>query len=207
MPNPTDAPPTRRRPGAHDPEGRRQDVLRAARRLFASHGYAGTSVRAIAAAAEVNQAQVVTYFGGKEALFIEAVGRFEIEQDALAGPLAGIGARIARVYIDRWERMSDDDPWPALIRSSMSHRPSHELLRSELDRQLAIPLGRLLGKTGDGPVRNALVQCLLAGMIMERYIYGLQPARSLPVDAFERGLAAALQHAIAGPLSAPERPR
>jgi AcrR family transcriptional regulator len=206
MMNPTDAPPHRRRPGAHDPEGRRQDVLRAARRLFASHGYAGTSVRAIAAAAEVNQAQVVTYFGGKEALFVEAVGRFEIEQDVLAGPVDGVGARIARAYIDRWEHMSDEDPWPALIRSSMAHGPSHELLRAELERQLTIPLGRLLGDTGDGPVRNALVQCLVAGMIMERYIYALEPARSLPADAFERGLAAALQHAIGGPLTAPERP-
>ena len=37
-----------RRPRTHDPAGRRADVLAAARRLFAAHGYAQTSIRAIA---------------------------------------------------------------------------------------------------------------------------------------------------------------
>jgi AcrR family transcriptional regulator len=175
-------------------------VLAAARRLFAAHGYAQTSIRAIAAEADVNQALVVTYFGGKEALFQEVVGRFEISQDALAGAIEGMGARLARAYVDRWEHMPDDDPWPALVRSAVSHAASLQLLRSELEAQLTIPLGRVLGESGEGPVRNAMVQCLIAGMIMERYIYGLEPARSLPAATFEAALASSLQHAITGVL-------
>ncbi|HEY7269911.1 MAG TPA: TetR family transcriptional regulator, partial [Dehalococcoidia bacterium] len=150
-----------RRFRAHDPQGRRADVVAAARRLFATDGYAQTSIRAIAAAAHVNQALVVTYFGGKENLFLEAVGRFTIPRAALAEGVDGMGARLARLYLDRWEHMPDDDPWPALVRSALSHEVSRTLLRQELDAQLNSPLCDILGTSGEGPVRNAMVQCLL----------------------------------------------
>ena len=176
-------------------------MLAAARRLFAANGYALTSVRDIARAAGVNQALVVTYFGGKQALFMEAVGRFRISAEALAGGIDGMGARLARLYVDRWENMADDDPWPALVRSALSHEPSGRLLRAALHEQYA-PLHEALGAAGDGPTRGAMVQCLLAGMIMERYIYGLEPARSLPAAAFEGALAGLLQQAISGRLAA-----
>lgn len=199
--------PAGRLPRAHDPEGRRADVLAAARRLFAKNGYARTSIREIAAEADVNHALVVTYFGGKEALFLEVVGRFQIPQEALGGGIEGLGARLARSYVERWENMADDDPWPALVRSAVSHEASRELLRSALEAQQTVPLGEVFGGTEDSPVRIALVQCLVAGMIMERYIYGLEPARSLPAAAFEAALAGLLQHAISGPLAPGGRER
>jgi AcrR family transcriptional regulator len=189
-----------RRSRAHDPEGRRRDVLAAARRLFASKGYAQTSIRAIAAAADVNPALVITYFGGKEALFMEVVGRFTISAEALSGGTGGMGARLARMYVDRWENMADDDPWPALARSAVSHEASRELLRSALAEQYA-PLREVLGDSDEGRARMAMVQCLIGGMIMDRYIYALEPVRSLPAAAFEAALAAALQHALSGPLA------
>jgi AcrR family transcriptional regulator len=190
------------RPPRHDPEGRRADVLRAARRLFAKNGYAQTSIRAIAAEADVNHALVVTYFGGKEALFMEAVGRFEIPQNVLEGSLDGMGARIARAYMERWENMADDDPWLALVRSSFSHEGSYQLLRSELEVQQTVPLREALGGTREGLQRSAMVECLIAGMIMTRYIYRLEPAGSLPAAAFEAAFASSLQQAISGPLPA-----
>jgi AcrR family transcriptional regulator len=185
-----------RRSRAHDPAGRRRDVLAAARRLFAAKGYAQTSTREIAADADVNQGLVVTYFGGKEALFMEAVGRFELPH-VLAGGTAGLGARLARAYVERWENMADDDPWPALARSAVSHEPSARLLRSAMQEQYA-PLREVLGDSDQGRARLAMVQCLIGGMIMDRYIYALEPARSLPAPAFEAALATLLQHAING---------
>ena len=204
----TSRPSRERRPPSHDPEGRRADVLAAARHLFAKHGYAQTSIRAIAKEADVNHALVVTYFGGKEALFMEAVGRFQIPPTALEGSTEDMGARIARAYMERWENMADDDPWLALVRSSLSHDASYELLRTELTAQQTVPLRKALGDSGDGPQRGAMVECLIAGMILTRYIYRLQPAASLPAPAFEAAFANSLQHAITGPLAAVDaRPR
>jgi AcrR family transcriptional regulator len=194
--------PRERRPSSHDPAGRRADVLAAARRLFAKHGYAQTSIRAIAQEADVNHALVVTYFGGKEALFMEAVGRFQIPPTALQGSTSDMGARIAQAYMERWENMAEDDPWPALVRSSLSHEASYELLRTELEAQQTVPLRKALDGIGGAPQRAAMVQCLIAGMILTRYIYRLKPAASLPAPAFEAAFANSLQQAIAGPMPA-----
>jgi hypothetical protein len=71
-----------------------------------------------------------------------------------------------------------------------------------LEEQQTIPLAKVLGDGGDGPARNAMVQCLIAGMIMQRYIYALEPARCLPAAQFEAVFAACLQQAIGGPLEA-----
>jgi len=199
-------PAPRRRVGVHDPIGRRADVLAAARRLFATNGYAETSIRAIAAEAQVNQALVITYFGSKEALLLAVVARFSIGAEVRGAGIQDLGARLARLYMERWESMPPDDPWPALVRSAVSHELSRQLLRSELQAQLTAPLGRVLGEDGDGPLRNAMVQCLLGGMIMERYIYRLEPASSLPAEAFEAALAACLQHAISGLKSSEAQP-
>ena len=59
-----------RRPGAPDT---RAEILGAARSLFAARGFAGTSVRAIAAEAGVDPALVHHYFGTKDDLFVAAL--------------------------------------------------------------------------------------------------------------------------------------
>ena len=56
-----------------DAAATRRALLTAARELFASVGYDGTTVRAIADRAGVNQALLFRYFGNKEGLFAEAV--------------------------------------------------------------------------------------------------------------------------------------
>lgn len=46
-----------------------------------------------------------------------------------------------------------------------------------------------------------MVETLIAGMIMTRYIYRLQPAGSLPAATVEAAFARSLQHAITGELT------
>lgn len=66
-PRPTARPaPRGRRPGT---SSARDDILAAARVLFAERGYDGASTRAIASAAAVDPALINHYFGGKEGLF------------------------------------------------------------------------------------------------------------------------------------------
>ena len=181
-------------------------MLAAARRLFAAYGFELTSIRAIAAESGVNQGLVMTYFGGKEALFMEIVGRFEISDSALAGGIEGMGSRLARAYVQRWENMAADDPWPALARSALSHEPSHRLLRRALEQQQIAPLRKLLGDTQEARARIAMVQTLIAGMIMDRYLYALEPARSMPAEQYETALASCLQYALTGSVT-PSEPK
>jgi AcrR family transcriptional regulator len=65
-PPPPAKPKAGRRPGRNTT---RDDILDAAEETFAAGGYAGTSLREIAARAAVNQALLHHYFGTKEGLF------------------------------------------------------------------------------------------------------------------------------------------
>lgn len=56
-------------------ESTRERILEAALPLFAQHGYAGTSTRMVAGAAEVNVATLAYYFEGKEGLYHAVVQR------------------------------------------------------------------------------------------------------------------------------------
>jgi AcrR family transcriptional regulator len=51
----------------------RERILKAAGRLFAEHGYDGTSIRTIVAKARVNQAAVNYHFSGKDGLYAEVL--------------------------------------------------------------------------------------------------------------------------------------
>lgn len=60
-------------PGRPKDLGKRAAILEAAKRLFASEGFAGASMDQIAAAAGVSKLTVYSHFGDKEALFAAAV--------------------------------------------------------------------------------------------------------------------------------------
>ncbi|MFD9544610.1 TetR family transcriptional regulator [Streptomyces sp. NPDC060022] len=171
-----------RRPGSHDPAGNRRAVLDAARRLFGAHGYKGVGVRAIAAEAGVTPGLVMAYFGTKDGLFREAVGSGAgVTGDVLGADATGdLPAALAQAYLERWDRLPADDPWPALIRSAVSHPPSAELLRTILEKQVGEPLARLLGDSAEAEVRIAMIRSVLFGVIMERYVFAHDPAVSVP---------------------------
>lgn len=53
----------------YDPEAAREDILRAAEKIFAEHGFARASTSQVAKAAGVSQSQIHYHFGSKEALY------------------------------------------------------------------------------------------------------------------------------------------
>jgi AcrR family transcriptional regulator len=62
---------------------RRPEVLAAAREVFVASGYAGTTMRAIATAADINEAILYRYFTSKEQLFEHAIAA-PLEEVALS---------------------------------------------------------------------------------------------------------------------------
>ncbi|MEU1196295.1 TetR family transcriptional regulator [Streptomyces sp. NPDC005813] len=197
-----------RRGRAHDPEGNRRAVLDAARRLFSAHGYAGAGIRAIAAEAGVTPGLVMAYFGTKDGLFLEAVGAGTgvtgAVLDAVANDPDQLPRALAHAYLERWDRLPDQDPWPALIRSALSHPPSAELFRGILDQQVSEPLVRLIGESVRSDVRLAMVRSILFGVIMERYMFAHEPARSVPTEQLEPALADVLATAVGAREATPE---
>jgi AcrR family transcriptional regulator len=88
------------------PAGRsrtRAAILQAARAAFGERGYAATSLRAVAAAAAVDPALVLHYFGSKQALFVAAIDLpirpREVLPPVLAGDPATVGFRLVRFFV------------------------------------------------------------------------------------------------------------
>ncbi|MGD6746536.1 TetR family transcriptional regulator [Streptomyces sp. BH106] len=195
-----DAQQERRRGRPHDPEGNRRAVLEAARRLFAAHGYQGVAIRAIAAEAGVTPGLVMAYFGSKDGLFRAVVGEgtgvtARVLEEAGNDP-AGLPGALAHSYLDRWDRLSAEDPLAALIRSALGHQPSAEQLSELLERLVTVPLTEVLGDSTQARARIGLIRSILFGVIMERYLFAHEPARSVPTPDLEPLLTEVLAAAV-----------
>lgn len=87
-------------------ERRREEILDAAARTFAAHGYAGTEMQTVANASGISKGTVYLYFRSKKTLFLAAVDRgmrrlresYEAAADAVCDPLDQIAAAI-RAYL------------------------------------------------------------------------------------------------------------
>lgn len=102
MPSPVPPPHPRPRPQRSDGEQSRERLLLAALRLFAAHGYAKTSTRAIAEAAQANVAAISYYFGDKAGLyraaFFEPFGSPEADMARYADPSMSLTDALREVY-------------------------------------------------------------------------------------------------------------
>ena len=113
-------PPRGRRRGSPDT---RSAILAAARSSFAEHGFAGTTIRAVAASAGVDAALVHHYFGTKDELFLAAlelpVDPRKLIGPAVAGPVEQAAERFLGVFLSVW-----DDPDPSVRWMWRSRSPS-----------------------------------------------------------------------------------
>ena len=133
-------PRTGRRPGAG---GTREKILAAARSHFSEVGYEGGTVRGIAAAAGVDPALVLHYFGSKEGVFRAAmdfpIDPAEFIPVLLAPGLDGLGERLTRFFLDTWDSPAGQ-PLLGLIRSVVGSESAAGLMREFISREV---LGRL----------------------------------------------------------------
>ncbi|PWK69544.1 AcrR family transcriptional regulator [Streptomyces sp. CG 926] len=107
--SPTPGPAPDRAVRPRDADARRAEILAAARRAFARHAYADTTIGAIADDAGVSPALVMKYYGSKEHLFNQV---FTFDADATAlfdAPLDGL-ARHMVLHLLATQRGQTRDP-------------------------------------------------------------------------------------------------
>jgi AcrR family transcriptional regulator len=197
-PAPTARPgrPGRWRSGAQS----RQRILEAARKLFREHGYAGTTVRAVAAEAEVDPAMVFYFFGTKQGLFgaaIEMPDHLPRAIEAIfAGGLDGIGDRLVRTLLQNMDE-SEHAPLAIVTRSAPTHDQSETLVREYIDREINGRLAAMLG-TSDAALRAGMVAVQLLGLAVARYVVRIEPIASAPVDELVRRFGPVVQQCLTG---------
>jgi AcrR family transcriptional regulator len=193
-----------RRPGGADTRGA---ILDAARTLFASRGFGRTSVRAIAREARVDPALVLHYFGSKEDAFLSAVELpFEPEAvlpEILAGERSLLGERFAAFVTRTLEDDVARERVLAIVRAAASEPAAARVLRGLIERRIRDPIARGLG-TEDAELRTSLVGSQVVGLVMARYVVGVEPLASMAPERVAAALAPTLQRYLVGPLDPPE---
>ncbi|GAB3790020.1 TetR/AcrR family transcriptional regulator [Nocardioides ungokensis] len=189
-----------RRPGAPDT---RAAILGAARELFASSGYGGTSIRAVAAAAGVDAALVHHYFGTKDDLFLAAL-QLPIDPRSamlpvLEGGLPGAGERLLRVFLGVWDDEQNQQPLLALVRG-LAEPSGQRLVRDGVLQMVLGPVGRGLG-IDDPERRMALVASQMVGVVILRYLLRAEPLASMAPDELVAAYAPTLQRYLSEPLA------
>jgi AcrR family transcriptional regulator len=176
---------TGRRPGASDT---REQIAVAARSLFAELGYERTSFRRIAAAAGVDPALVVHFYGSKEELFRQVMALPPAVAEALEhlaeGPRETVGRRLAEVVVGALENPASRAVVVGRIRCASTHPDAAALVRETVTRDL-VRLASAL--TSDRPdTRAVLVGVQVVGIALARYVVLVEPLASMsPQDVVE----------------------
>ncbi|MER7460450.1 TetR family transcriptional regulator [Micromonospora sp. NPDC126480] len=194
---------TGRRPGNPDT---REAILAAAREAFAERGFDRASIRAIAAAADVDPALVHHYFGSKDKLFLTAMNApadpRELLPTVIAGDPDGLGERLVRMFLGLWDSPAGT-AGVALLRSAVSNEWTARLLREFLTTQvLRRVLDHLDLDPAEVPLRGSLVASQLAGLAMMRHVIKLEPVASADPETLVAAVGPTVQRYLLGPLKA-----
>lgn len=146
----------------------KEAIRAAASRLFPVDGYAGTSVRDIAAEAGVDPALVIRHFGSKEKLFIETMQLDLDAQVLLTAPIETLGERFIEFVLEPDDQVRG--VFLALLRASDSDGVG-PALREAHDTAFVAPLrSRLEGP--DAELRARLAAALVGGLLYSLWVVG-----------------------------------
>lgn len=203
MTTPDQPAPTRKRPTGRrvGDSGTRDAILDAARDLFAERGYAGTSIRAIAGAADVDPGLVRHYFGDKDTLFATTVAVRTVIPERLAESLRGdpatVGHRVADTYLRLWEESDTRPVLMALVRSATTSERAATMLFEILGSRVRAQSG--FENLDEARMRQiGLVASHLLGVAIARYIIKLPPLTSIDHDTLVNELAPTIQRYLTG---------
>jgi AcrR family transcriptional regulator len=194
-------PPRGRRPtGGSDT---RQEILTAAGGLFAEVGFERTTMREVAARAEVDPALIHHYFGNKDGLLAAALAMPVDPAELLAGldkDPGQAGQEIVRRVLGMWE--SDRETRRrllALIRVGLSHEHAAEVLRDLLGRTVLAAVGRVVANDHKA-LRAGLVGTQMGGLLLGRYLLGIPAVRDATPEQLVMAMGPVVQHYLTGPL-------
>ena len=179
-------------------------IVAVARGEFAQHGAAGTTIRSVARAADVDPALVYHYFGSKEGLLDAATNPPQQWLDDIAKvwvtPVEQLGAAVLRLLLASW---ADEETGPTLhaILQTAAHEPT---TREKLGRVVA---GSLMGVSQlavddrERLLRSGLIASQTIGFALMRYVWKIEPIASMTDDEAIAAISPNLQRYVDGDLT------
>lgn len=192
--------PRGRRPGGSHT---REQILTAAGELFSELGFERTTMRKVAARADVDPALIHHYFVNKEGLLAAALV-LPVDAGAL---LAGLdadpehaGEAVVRRVLGVWE--SDPETRRrllGLIRVGLSHEYAAGVLRDLLGRTVLTALASVVAEDHRS-FRAALAGSQMGGLLLGRYVLGIPGVRDATPEQLALAIGPVLQHYLTGPI-------
>jgi AcrR family transcriptional regulator len=192
------------RRGPRDTRGVLADrVLAAARSLFATRGYASTSLRNVAELADVDVALVSYYFKNKAgllnaALTLPAAFGAGVEQ-AVAAPVDQRGHALVAAHLAAWE----DEPTADILRAAILAAANEP---TAMDRVRTVYTARFLDVVVIGlpederRIRAALVASQLLGLAMSRYVWRVGALAEMSPEEISKLMSPVIQRLLTEPL-------
>lgn len=150
----------------------RDALLRAAKELFAQHGYAGTTLRQIGDLAGVDAALVARYFGSKTALYVASLEADDLVAGTGGGGAAtgaAVDAAFVRWLLDRSSRLGASPVLQQVV-APAEDPEIREAAARILARRRIEPLADQLRSAGmdDSDLRAEVAIAALAGVALAR---------------------------------------
>jgi AcrR family transcriptional regulator len=159
--------------------------------MFAARGYEQTTIRAVAAQADVDASMVMRYFQSKEGLFTAVVTTDLRVPDLRSVPAARRGEVLVRYFVNRWEDPVGDK-MIALLRTAVTSDAIAGQVQATFSERLIEPIAAL-GEE-QAPERAAFIAAQLFGLALCRYIVPFEPLASLSADDVVAAVAPAVHH-------------
>jgi AcrR family transcriptional regulator len=140
-----------------DKAHRQEEILAAAFKVFAAHGYEAARVDDVARQAGIAKGTIYLYFRDKEQLF-RAVVRHLVQKklDALAGTFQGSGEQLVRELLSRlYSQVVRNEKVRSIVRLLIAESASFPQLAEIYHREIIAP--------GMKAVRQALLQGITSG--------------------------------------------
>ena len=160
-------------------------------------------MRRIAAAAGVDAALVHHYFGTKQQLFVAAmelpVDLATVVPRLLAGSSDDVGVRFLEFVLEQWEAPPVRALFLGIIRSASTDPVAAGMLRQVIAEGPLLAIINALG-TPDSPLRATLAGSQFVGLVMARYVVGVEPLASADPATVARAIGPTIQRYLTGDL-------
>ena len=192
-----------RRPGNADTRG---EIVEAAKRIFATKGYDGTSLRGVAREAGVDPALVHHYFDGKAALFVAAMALpfdpRQVKEHAASDEYSG--SRTIEGFLTMWDQAEGTGSSFTSCMSAMAASTNvADAMREFVNERVWSVLRH---KEGESEAlkrrRTAMVSSQLMGLAFARYLLRVPPMSTASPKQIARWVGPTLDRYVKEPLEA-----
>jgi len=176
----------------------RRRILDAARRQFGAEGYERTTIRTVAAEADIDPSMVMRYFGSKDGLFTAAAS-FELNlPDLTALPARQRGRVLAQHFLQLWGPSPAGRGLAILLRTAATNGDAAERVRKVFRDQVVPAIAAVVP---DAPAaRAALITSQFLGVAYSRFVVAIpemvQLDNGILVEALARTIQRYLDHSL-----------